>query len=629
MAIPGPVPEWFSSPSKRTLFLCLLLMTVTVALYIPVTHNGFINFDDEDYITDNAHVQSGLTWSTVQWSFTTFELGNWHPLTWLSHALDYELFGLNAGKHHFVNASLHAINAAILFLLLQSATGFTGRSLMVAALFALHPVNVESVAWAAERKNVLSMFFFLLALLAYGWYARQPKLRRYGVVFLLFLLALMSKPQVIAFPVLLLLWDYWPLRRVATQPQTQGQKMTAAAPERPEVPRFSFAFLVLEKLPLLLLSVANAVVTLMAQHAAHALRPFVSSRVMLIRIETALISYVRYVAMCIWPSGLTLFYPYPNKLFPAWQVGAAALALIVATAVVVSPWRSRPYLAIGWLWFLVSMAPMIGLVQVGSQARADRYAYIPFIGLFLIAVWTAADWARRVQVPRVYAAALAIVILIALSAVTHRQIGFWRDTATAWLRALAVTQDNFVAHTGLADYFDQQGQTEEAGVHFRAALAINPDHLPAVFGLGVYEQQRGNLSAAIESYRTVALHRGNPALRASAYIGLGSAYRQMGDYADAKQCYQSALQLSPGSPTALVGLGIVAQHDGDLAEAIQQFSNAVAVAPSDIGYLLLAHALEEAGRSTEAHAARRRASLISPDLDEAQKQANALLAGRS
>jgi tetratricopeptide (TPR) repeat protein len=631
MAIPAQVAAMFSSSAQRTLLLCLLLMNVALALYIPVTHNAFINFDDDTYITDNPHVQAGLTWSTVKWSFTTFETGNWHPLTWLSHALDCELFGVNAAEHHFVSAFLHAINAAILFLLLQSATGFTSRSLMVAALFALHPVNVESVAWAAERKNVLSMSFFLLALLAYGWYARQPNLRRYAVVFLLFLLALMSKPQAIPFPFLLLLWDYWPLRRIATQPPTQPPlpNMTSAASERPPTPRFSFAFLVLEKLPLLLLSFADAVVTVMAQHAAHALRPFVSYRFVLLRIETALISYVRYVAMSIWPSRLTLFYPYPNKLFPAWQVVAAALALVLATAIVVLLSRSRPYLAVGWLWFLVSMAPMIGLVQVGLQARADRYAYIPFIGLFIIAAWTAADWLCRSPVPRAGVAALATVILIALSVLTHRQIGFWRDTPTAWSRALDVTQNNLVAHTALGSYLDDQGRTEEGAVHFQAALAIDPDYLPAILAVGAYEHQRGNLPAAIAHYKSVTLHRGYPALRASAFSGLGSAYRQMGDYPDAKRCYESALQLSPGRPVALVGLGLVAQHNGDLAEAIQQFSNAMAVAPSDIGSLLLAQALEQAGRSTEAHAARLRASLISPDLDEAQRQANALLAGKS
>lgn len=625
MAIPAQLPGLFGSPAKRTLLLCLLLMTVTLTLYVPVTHNAFINFDDDTYITNNAHVQAGLTWPTVKWSFTTFDAGNWHPLTWLSHAFDYELSGLNAGKHHFGNAFLHAINVAILFLLLQIATGFTGRSLMVAALFALHPVNVESVAWAAERKTVLSTLFFLLALLAYGWYARRPTLSRYGAVFLLFLLALMSKPQVIAFPFLLLLWDYWPLRRVATQPQ---QEMNAAAPLGPETPRLSFVFLVLEKVPLLLLSVASAVATLTAQHAAHALRPLGGYHIMLNRIETALISYVRYVATAIWPSGLALFYPHPAKLFPVWQVGAAALALVFATAIVVSEWRPRPYLAVGWFWFLVSMFPMIGLVQVGQQARADRYAYISFIGLFMIAVWAVADWAHRNQVPRSWVAVPATVILIALSAVTHRQIGFWSDTTTVWSRSLDVTQDNFVAHTALASYLAEQGQVEEAAVHLRAALAIEPDNLPAALGLAAYEHERGNLPAAIELYKTVALHPGDPERRATAYSGLGSAYRQIDDYSDAKQCYQAALQLSPGSPIALVGLGLVAWHDADFGEAVQQFSNATTAAPSDIGYLLLARALDQAGRSTEAHAARVSASHISSNLDEAQSQADALLAGK-
>lgn len=619
----------FSCHNPRTLLLCLLLMTIALTLYIPVTHHAFINFDDDSYITDNTHVQAGVTSSTVKWSFTTFETGNWHPLTWLSHALDCEWFGLNAGEHHFVNAFLHALNAAILFLLLQSATGFTTRSLMVAALFALHPVNVESVAWAAERKDVLSMFFFLLALLAYRWYARQPNLRRYAVVFLLFVLALMSKPQVIPFPFLLLLWDYWPLRRGALEPRTQRplQKITAAAPDRPQIPTFSFAFLVLEKLPLLLLSVADAVVTLIAQRAAHALQTSAGHRIMLIRLETALISYVRYVATSLWPSGLALFYPHPTKLFPAWQVGAAALALAFATAMVFSQRHTQPYLAVGWLWFLVAMIPMIGIVQVGEQARADRYAYIPFVGLFIMAVWSAAYWARRSHIRRTLLSVPAIVILGALCVATHRQIGFWRDAPAVWSRALAVTQNNFVAHTALASYLNDQGRMEEGAVHFQAALAIEPDYPPAVLGVGAYEQQRGNLPAAIEYYKTVAARHGIAALRASAFSGLGSAYRQMGDYADAKRSYESALHLSPSRPVALIGLGLVAQHDGDLAEAVEQFSNAMQVAPNDVGYLLLAQALAQAGRSTEAHAARLRASLISPDLDEAQRQVNALLAG--
>ena len=613
--------DLFSSPAKRAFVLGLLLMAVTLALYAPVARNAFVNFDDDTGIVNNAHVRAGLTWNTVKWSFTSFEQGNWHPLTWLSHALDYEWFGLDAAGHHLVSAWLHAMNVAILFWLLQSATGCTWRSLMVAALFGIHPVNVESVAWAAERKNVLSMLFFLLALLAYGWYARQPKLRRYGLVFLLFLLALMSKPQVITFPFLLLLLDYWPLRRLSTE------LAPGAAPERPGAPRFAFFVLVLEKVPLFLLSAASAVVTVMAQRAGHALRA-ASGYSLLNRIETALTSYVRYLGMAVWPSKLAVLYPHPTKLFPAWQVAAATLVLLLVTAIVVWQWRQRPYLIVGWLWFLGSMFPMIGLVQVGGQALADRYAYIPFIGLFVMAVWTVADWAERRKIPAAGIAVATTVVLIALGVVTHRQIGFWRDTPTMWRRALEVTENNFVAHTNLATFLDQQGQVEEAAEHLRAALAIQPDDLIATLSLGTYEHQHGNLPAAIERYKIVALHATDPDLRTTAYSNLGSAYRQVGDYDDAKQCYERALQLSPRHSIAIVGLGLVALHEGDLVEAIGQFSNAMAVEPTDIGYLLLAHALELAGHATEAQAARQRAGLISPNLDEAQRQADALMAGK-
>jgi len=613
--------DLFSSPAKRAFVLGLLLMAVTLALYAPVARNRFVNFDDDTGIVNNAHVRAGLTWNTVKWSFTSFEQGNWHPLTWLSHALDYEWFGLDAAGHHLVSAWLHAMNVALLFWLLQSATGCTWRSLVVAALFGIHPVNVESVAWAAERKNVLSMLFFLLALLAYGWYARQPKLRRYGLVFLLFLLALMSKPQVITFPFLLLLLDYWPLRRLSTE------LAPGAAPERPGAPRFAFFVLVLEKVPLFLLSAASAVVTVMAQRAGHALRA-ASGYSLLNRIETALTSYVRYLGMAVWPSKLAVLYPHPTKLFPAWQVAAATLVLLLVTAIVVWQWRQRPYLVVGWLWFLGSMFPMIGLVQVGGQALADRYAYIPFIGLFMMAVWTVADWAERRQIPAAWMAVAALVVLIALGVVTHRQIGFWRDTPTMWRRALEVTENNFIAHTNLATFLDQQGQVEEAAEHLRAALAIQPDDLIATLSLGTYEHQHGNLPAAIERYKVVALHAADPDLRTTAYSNLGSAYRQVGDYDDAKQCYDRALQLSPRHSIAIVGLGLVALHEGDLVEAIGQFSNAMAVEPTDIGYLLLAHALELAGHATEAQAARQRAGLISPNLDEAQRQADALMAGK-
>src|ERR1700686_713032 len=312
--------ELFLSAQKRTLLLCLLLIAVVLAFYSPVTHNGFLNYDDDWYITNNPHVKAGLTWATVKWAFTTYDQANWHPVTWLSHALDCQLFGLNPAGHHYVNVLLHAVNAVLLFLLLLSATRFRWPSLMVAALFALHPMNVESVAWAAERKNVLSMLFFLFALHAYVWYTRRPGLRRYAAVAFFFGLALLSKPQVIALPFLLLLWDYWPLGRIGAPvvpgPAAQGENVS----------RLSSGWLVLEKAPLLLLSVVSAVVTMKAQKAGLAVQTF-SRYSLLLRLETAVVSYVRYLEKALWPSQLVALYPHATKLYPAWQVGAAVIVL--------------------------------------------------------------------------------------------------------------------------------------------------------------------------------------------------------------------------------------------------------------------------------------------------------------
>src|SRR5713101_3165460 len=614
--------ELFLPAQKRTLLLCLLLVGVVLAFYSPVTHNGFLNYDDDQYVTNNPHVRAGLTWATVKWAFTTYDQANWHPLTWLSHALDCELFGLNPAGHHGVNVLLHAANAVLLFLLLQSATGFRWRSLMVAALFALHPVNVESVAWAAERKNVLSMLFFLLALHTYFWYARRPGLRRYALVACCFALGLLCKPQVITLPFLLGLLDYWPLRRIGAPPVAD-----AAAPGK-NVPRLSGGWLVLEKLPLLLLSVASAAVTMKAQKAGGAVQTFFQYGILL-RLETAVISYVGYLGKVFWPAKLVALYPHPTRLYPAWQVGAAVIVMMLVTVFVLRA-RDQKCLAVGWFWFLGSFLPMIGLVQVGAQAMADRYAYIPFIGLFLMVTWLAADWAKAHQLSARWLAIPAISYLLVLGALTCRQVGYWHDIPSFWLRTLALTENNYVAHDTLGEFLAGQGRTEEAAAHFRAALAIRPDDLPANLNLGTYEHGRGNPPAAIDRYQVVALHAADVGLRATAYGNLGSAYRQMGELMKAKQCYQISLQLAPDRPMAMamIGLGLIAQKDGDLAEAVRQYSRAMAVQPTDVGYLLLAQALQREGRSDEAKATFERVARFSPNLAEAQKTAESLLSGK-
>ena len=615
----SPSPD-SRSLDRQALPLCLALVAIVCAFYYPVLHNGFIRYDDDKYITDNSHVRAGLTWATVEWAFTTYDEANWHPLTWLSHALDCELFGLSPGGPHCLNVLLHAANAVLLFLLLLFATGFRWRSLMVAALFALHPVNVESVAWAAERKNVLSTLFFLLAFHAYVWYARQPGLPRYTAVAGLYVLALIAKPQVITFPFLLLLWDYWPLRRFAFPDN-------AASAPRGRDAFESIRALVLEKLPLLLLSAASAVVTMQAQQAGGAIRTLTRYGLP-VRLETALISYVRYLGIAFWPSKLVAMYPHSSQLFPAWHVGAAAAFLLLITAAVLLRARQQPYLAVGWFWFLGSLVPMIGLVQVGEQSMADRYAYISFIGLFVMVVWLIADLAGANRISARWLVVPAVSCLLLLGVLTNRQVHYWHDTESFWLRTIALTANNYVAHGEFAAMLHEQGRTEEAMEQIRAVLAIHPDDAPANLVVAEYERSHGNLAAAIERYQIVALRSANAGTRARAYTSLGYAYRQIGESAKAKQAFEASLQLSPGQPFVLVALGVIEEREGDVSAAVLHYSHAMALQPTDVGYLLLAHALQQQGHADDANAALEHAARLSRNLPHAQMQAESLRAGK-
>ncbi len=372
-----------ASPHKQIVLLGLLLVIATMAVYYPVHAQPFANFDDADYVFDNFHVRSGLNWETVRWAFVTRDAANWHPLTWLSHALDAQIFGIDPAGPHDVNVLFHLLNALLLFWVLQQATGYIGRSWMVAALFALHPINVESVVWIAERKNLLSMFFLLLTLIAYRWYAHEPRDSRYVVVAVLFAMGLMSKPQVITLPFVLLLWDYWPLQRFSFADDEPPVPMGA----EPAIPRKPLSYLIWEKVPLLGLCAASAVLTMRAQQAGGA----TSSYALSIRLENAIVSYARYLENAFWPLRLSVFYPYPGNSLKAWQVGGAFLLLLAVSIGVIYARRNR-YLPVGWFWFLGTLVPMIGLVQVGTQAMADRYAYLPLVGLFLMICWGTADW---------------------------------------------------------------------------------------------------------------------------------------------------------------------------------------------------------------------------------------------
>jgi tetratricopeptide (TPR) repeat protein len=614
-----------SSHEKRSIVLCLLLALLTLAFYNPVVHNGFTNLDDEIYIVHNPHVSGGLNWDTVKWAFTSYDAANWHPLTWLSHALDCQLFGLNPVGHHYVTVLLHATNAILLFLLLEGATGLTWPSLMVAALFALHPVNVESVAWAAERKNVLSMLFFLLTLHAYGWYVRRTSVRRYAVVAALFALGLMAKPEVITLPFVLLLWDYWPLQRmggsVLSSQLSSLRERPGEDPAVSDVPvRRSFSYLFLEKVPLLLLSAGSGVITMLAQGAGHAMRTPTAR----MRLGNAVVAYMRYVGKAFWPVRLAAVYPHPEGFLPAWEIAASAAALLVLTAVVLR-WRNRRYLVLGWFWFLGTLVPVIGFVQVGVQAMADRYAYIPYIGLFVCVIWGIAETARERKVAAVWLAVPAVLVLATLGVLSRRQIAYWHDSESLWRHTLSVTEQNFMAHDGLARTLAKEGRTDEAIVEFNATEKLAAYSASAMLELGVYEQTHGHVQDAIEQYRQSLDASTDAKSRAVALSCLGSAFTQAGDFAHAETSFRDALQQNPDNAYALVSSGLLAEREGNFAIAAERISHAMRVEPSDVGYLLLGQVLRRAGRTAEADAAHAQAQRISPDLTQAQQSAEQVL----
>jgi len=599
----------FSSPEQRTVVLCLLLAAVTLAVYNPVSRNAFVNFDDDHYIIRNPHVTSGLNLKTVKWAFTNYYEANWHPLTWLSHAADCQWFGMNPAGHHYMNVLLHAVNVILLFLLLQSATGYTWRSLMVAALFALHPVNVESVAWVSERKNVLSMMFFLLTLISYGRYVKRPSPGRYGAVAFLFACGLMAKPQVITLPFVLLLWDYWPLGRFRSEPGAEAAKISK---------------LLLEKVPLFGLSLSSAVVTMQAQRAGGAIHNFAAYSFP-VRLQNAIVAYSRYIGKALWPARLSPLYPHPLDLLRFWQVIASALFLLAVTALVIRN-RRHGYLFTGWFWFVGTLVPMIGLVQVGEQAMADRYAYLPFIGLFALVCWAVADWAKEKKIPAAWLPGLAIVILASLSVLTYRQIGYWRDSETLWSYALRVTSvPSYKAHFNLAMAYDQQGRYDEAILQLKESIDPRNDDPQIHLGLGIYDQRHGHLQEAAGEYRTAMRLASNPMLKAEALTNLASLERQQKNYAQATSDFAAALELNPQQTTALVGMGLLSQRQGALARAVELYSRAMAVEPTSVGYLLIANAEEQAGHAAAAQAALAQARELTQDIAQAQRSADQLL----
>jgi tetratricopeptide (TPR) repeat protein len=612
-----PGDEW------RKWALCLLVAASIFAVYFPALSHPFVIYDDVDYVSQNLQVQQGLTLATFRWALTSMEFSNWHPLTWMSHALDCEFFGLDAGGHHFTSLLLHAIDAVILFLLLSRMTGKTGRSLMVALLFGLHPLNVESVAWVAERKTVLSMLFLLLALWAYLWYARKPGIGRHLSADALFALALAAKPMVVTFPFILLLLDYWPLQRIKLHgikdEQSQSDKLALPLPQFPPLR------LLIEKLPLFALSAASCTVTVIAQHRV-AMKT-VEAFPLRDRVVNAVFSYVMYLWKFIWPVHLSVFYAPQGSRLAMWQT---VLCVAFLAAITILVWRGRhscPYFLMGWLWFLGTMVPMIGIVQVGDQGMADRYAYLPYVGLFIAVVWGLADLAQKWRIEPRWSAAAACAVLLVLSFLTRMQLRNWESSYALFAHSLQVTPDNYVGEdivgtALLEEAFRTTGQkcTTDALLHFQNAVRIYPGDTLGHINLGFCQETQGNLQEAIKEYQAALQVTRSKSLRKRALINLAGVYRASRQFALARNYYNECLQLDPGDQDALKGLARVdkEQKMPSLEDAIAALSRAAAERQDAKLYFQLGNLQRLAGRVPDALISYRKAFSLDPNLAEAR-----------
>jgi len=529
------------------LAVCVLIAAATAAVYGRILNHEFVNYDDDVYVYENRQVRDGLTPEGVAWAFTTGRAGNWHPLTWLSHMLDIELFGLNPGGHHFTSVLIHTMNSLLLFLALKLMTGALWRSAVVAAFFALHPLHVESVAWVSERKDVLSAFFWMSTMWAYYFYSKRPSIRTYLPVILLYALGLMSKPMLVTLPFVLLLMDYWPLKRAGFGAPDGGRQRKVPASR-----------LLTEKAPLFLLSVVSSAVTFIVQRrggAVGSLETYTFGS----RIANALVSYVRYLAKTVWPSNLVFFYPHPGGSIPLWQPLASFALTAAVTALVLRERRRRPYLTVGWFWFLGTLVPVIGLVQVGSQAMADRYMYIPVIGLLIMGVWGVHGITGMKRNLKTAAAAATVVLLSAASLKSWKQAGIWRDSATLYEYALGVDDGNYVAHVNLGIVLDLRGRSREAARHYLRAIRMQPENPTAYYNMGKALMKLGKLSEAFEYYEKALELKPD---YAEAHNNLGILLASRGEKEKAIEHYVAALRLNPEYHQVYINYGAALKDMG-------------------------------------------------------------------
>ena len=543
---------------RREIIICIFLIAASLVVYWQIINHEFINYDDGLYVTENLHVKAGLTFESIKWAFTTCHASNWHPLTWLSHMLDYELYGLNPMGHHWTSLQIHLINTLLLFFILQYMTGAIWKSAFVATLFALHPQHVESVAWVSERKDVLSAFFGMLTISAYIIYVKKRNLLRYSMVFIFLSLGLMTKPMLVTLPFVLLLLDFWPLKRLKL-----SLNQTPA-----------LLVLIKEKIPLLVPVVISSILTLIAQQnvALKTLEMFPLQT----RIANALISYASYICKAIWPLHLTIFYPHQGNSISLWYVFGSGLMIAGSLFIAVNTSKKYPYITTGLLWFFITLFPVIGIIQVGDQAMADRYTYIPLIGIFIILAWGGSDLLKKWTNKKIIPAILAMSVLLVLTTQSFHQAAHWKNSSTLFENAIKVTENNWLAHNNLGIALFSEGKLDKAIYHYKKALNIKPDTLRAIKNLGLAMFDKGNLKDAFQYFNKAIVI--NPE-DWDAHYKLGCILVKQDKFNEAIRYFSEVIRINPGYAPAYNEIGIILAQKGKLQKSNTFFLKAIQLKP--------------------------------------------------
>jgi tetratricopeptide (TPR) repeat protein len=549
------------------IFAYFVLILSTLLVFWQVRNFNFINYDDSDYVYENPHVLNGLTTGNVIWAFTTGHVANWHPLTWLSLMLDCQLFGPNSGRMHLINLLFHLANTLLLFAIFKKLTAAVWPSVFVAAAFALHPMHVESVAWIAERKDVLSTFFLMLTLTAYAGYVKRPSVFRYITILVIFALGLMAKPMLVTLPFILLLFDYWPLDRFAAPRtvKTAGGKSRKPAPIHDG--RAILYRIIIEKIPFFVLAAVSSVITFIAQKVSGAVIN-INALPLQSRVANAIVSYTRYIGKLVWPSNLAVFYPFDAEGFLFRRAMLCALLLVGISFLVICFGRKQKYLPVGWFWFVGTLVPVIGLVQVGGQALANRYTYISYIGLFIMIAWGLPELLSKWPYRKIALGLSMVIVLTILGICAHQQVSYWNNGTSLFTHAIKVTQDNYFAHYGLGISYKNLGCHQDAIESYKQAIKIRPDYDEAYNDLGISYFILGRYQDAIEAYKQAI--RINPDL-AKAYNNLGNACLFLKRYQDAIEAYKQAIGIKPDLAEAYYNLGVAYLATGDNGSALEEY----------------------------------------------------------